>query len=128
MNRRLATLVLLATYGSVALFGPELHELMGCHHHHQQASAWRASAIGSTAEASVEDRHDEAGHDHSTCPLCKLLSMAQSAGVAFYPGWITAITLNYSAHFCGAPAAAPLSSCRIRAPPASRGIVLSPCS
>jgi hypothetical protein len=54
--------------------------------------------------------------------------MAQSAGVAFYPDWITAITLNHVAHFCSAPSAPPLSSCRIRAPPASSGIALSPWS
>jgi hypothetical protein len=119
MNRRIATFVLVACYGAVALLGPELHELLGCHHHeHIVECAWHG-ASGSPAEVSAGDADDEAGHDHDGCPICKLLSMAQTAGGANAPDWAAAAAPDRIEFSCGPLLAPPLSACHIRGPPSS---------
>src|SRR3981081_2418816 len=100
MNRRIATFVLVACYGAVALLGPELHELLGCHHHeHLIECPWRGGSLpgqagpeiattGSTADHAVDAPDDAAGDDHDGCPICKLLSMAQNAGPSDGANWV----------------------------------------
>lgn len=133
MNRRIATFVLVACYGAVALMGPELHELLGCHHHEDLIECpWRGGSspsdpgpgiakIGSAAVISADAADDEAGDDHDGCPLCKLLSMAQSAGMVDGPHWVVAGAPGRFSFSCGLVIPAPASSCRIRAPPAVAG-------
>jgi hypothetical protein len=133
MNRRIATFVLTACYGAVALLGPELHELLGCHHHeHLVERPWaggrspsdsvpESATTGSPVDLSVDAADDEAGDDHDGCPLCKLLSMAQTTGLVDGPHWVVAGAPGRFSFSCGPVIPAPLSSCRIRAPPAIAG-------
>jgi hypothetical protein len=132
MNRRLATFVLVACYGAVALLGPELHELSGCHHHEHLIRPWgsgsspnhsgpETATTGSPADHAVDAADDEAGDDHDGCPICKLLSMAQSAGTSDGLVWVLGSAPGRLSFSSGPVAAEPLSSCRIRAPPAIAG-------
>jgi hypothetical protein len=132
MNRRIATFVLVACYGAVALLGPELHELLGCHHHEHLVrpcgsgsspnhSGPESATTVSPADLSVDAADDEAGDDHDGCPLCKLLSMAQSVGMVDGPHWVVAGAPGRISFSSGHVTAEPLSSCRIRAPPAVAG-------
>jgi hypothetical protein len=133
MNRRLATFVLVACYGAVALLGPELHELLGCHHHEHLIECPRRggsltgksgpeiATTGLPAGHAVDAADDEAGDDHDGCPICRLLSMAQSAGTSDGLDWILGSAPGRISFSSGPVSAEPLSSCRIRAPPAIAG-------
>ncbi len=123
MSRRIATFVLVVCYGAVALLGPELHGLLGCHHHEYVWSGdWQGigtalSASDSLPWVSPADADDEADHDHDGCPICKLLSMAQTAGELTAPLWAAARAPDRIEFSCGPLLAAPLSSYPIRGPP-----------
>ena len=129
MNRRIATFVLVACYGAVALLGPELHELLGCHHHEDliecpwgggsspSDSCSEIATTSSTADLTVDAADDETGDDHDGCPICKLLSMAQAGSGLNAPLWAAARAPDRIDFSCGPLRAAPHSSCPIRGPP-----------
>ena len=91
MNRRIATLALLGWYACVAVVGPGLHEVLGCEHHHHHGAAAAATLSGSVGAPAIgrpHDGSDDDGDDDDGCPLCKLLSMAQTCAVVVRPIWV----------------------------------------
>ncbi len=126
MNRTLATLALLGWYACVAVVGPGLHEVLGCEHHHHHArggacdAVWvyRAPAIGRPHDGSDNDSDDDDG-----CPLCKLLSMAQTCAVVVRPIWVANVLPHRVSFSYRSIAAAPRSLCQIRGPPAALATV-----
>ena len=118
MNRRIATLALLGWYACVAVVGPGLHEVLGCEHYHHHGPAAPADLSVADGTLVVSARHD-ADDDDDGCPLCKLLSMAQTAPVVVRPIWVTNVLPTRVWFSCGSIAAAPRSLCQIRGPPAA---------
>ncbi len=120
MNRRIATLALLAWYACVAVVGPGLHEVLGCehHHHHGPASAATQSApVGAPAVGRQHDEQHDGSDDDDDCPLCKLLSMAQTCAVVVRPIWVANVLPHRVAFSFRSIAAEPRSLCQIRGPP-----------
>ena len=116
MIRRIATLALLGWYACVAIIGPGLHEALGCEHFHHHGSA--APEVLSTSDGGliVSGRQD-VDDDDDGCPLCKLLSMAQTAPVVVRTIAVANV-LHIRVWFsCGSIVAAPRSLCQIRGPP-----------
>jgi hypothetical protein len=117
MNRRIATLALLAWYACVAVVGPGLHEVLGCEHHHHHGAAPRATLSGSVGALAIGRQHDDGCDDDDDCPLCKLLSMAQTAPVVVRPIWVANVLPHRVSFFFRSIAAEPRSLCQIRGPP-----------
>jgi hypothetical protein len=117
MIRRIATLALLGWYACVAIVGPELHEALGCEHFHHHSTAAPKILSAPRGGLSVSGRHD-ADDDHDGCPLCNLLSMAQTAPVVVRPVWVANVLPIRVWPSCDSIAAAPRSLCQIRGPPA----------
>jgi hypothetical protein len=123
MNRRIATLALLAWYAMVAVVGPGLHEVLGCEHHHHHGPAAPANVAAAAGALVVSGRHDAAGDDDGACPLCKLLSMAQTAPIDVRPVWVANVLPNRVWFSCDPVVDAPRSLCQIRGPPAALATV-----
>jgi Protein of unknown function (DUF2946) len=120
MNRALATLALLAWYACVAVVGPGLHEVLGCEHHHHHgaaAVATQSGPVGALAIGRQHDGSDNDGDDDDGCPLCKLLSMAQTCAVVVRPIWVANVLPHRVSFSFRSIAAAPRSLWQIRGPP-----------
>jgi hypothetical protein len=121
MNRRIATLALLGWYACVAVVGPGLHEVLGCEHHHHHGAAAVATLSGSVSAPAIGRPHggsDNDGDDDDGCPLCKLLSMAQTCAVVVRPIWVANVLPHRVVFSFRSIAAEPRSLCQIRGPPA----------
>jgi hypothetical protein len=117
MNRRIATVALLAWYAIVAVVGPGLHVVLGCEHHHHHGPAAPAYAGVAAGGLVVSGRNDGGNDDDDACPLCKLLSMARTTTVAVRPFWVANVLPNRVRFSCDAVVDAPRSLCQIRGPP-----------
>ena len=119
MNRRIATLALLAWYACVAVVGPGLHEVLGCehHHHHGAAAATLSGPVGAPTIGRPHGGSDNDGDDDDGCPLCKLLSMAQTFAVVVRPIWVANVLPHRVSFSFRSIAAEPRSLCQIRGPP-----------
>lgn len=116
MVRRLAIYALLAFYAGVALLGPELHELLGCEHHHFGDGATSVGAALSDGSSIVVQRGDD-DDDEANCPVCKLLSMAQSSPQTAAPDWVALVSIGSVACPRDEVVAARHSCWQSRAPP-----------
>ena len=128
MNRRIATLALSAWYACVAVVGPGLHEVLGCEHHHHHGEVAPATLSGPVGDPAIGRQHDDGSDDNGSdddddCPLCKLLSMAQTAPVVVRPIWVANVLPHRVSFSFRSIAAEPRSLCQIRGPPMAHATV-----
>ncbi len=118
MSRRYVNLTLLSWYAVLALLGPGMHELLGCHHHNEIVGPVECGQVSAQGLASPSVAGaNQACDDDDDCPLCKFLSTVQCAAARNRCVPRGLILLGFAGCFCEAAQVGPYSFGRIRAPP-----------
>jgi hypothetical protein len=88
-GRSLIAWLLAVMIGGLSMFGEELHELLGLHHHQPFASLCSSEVSGFFHGNSFENGHIclvaaannlESCHNSATCPICQYLAQGRVVG------------------------------------------------